>query len=135
MRNPFPHFDLLADKMRAGRTTPMAMDAYWTGDRLQIELEVPGVYPESIELRCDNHVLAVHAERRPRPAGVEMIVHEQSRSTYSREVILDQRLDTSRIEARYEDGVLRVSIPVGAARAVDVVCPSGSDAVSVSGAA
>lgn len=103
------------------------MDAYWNGDLLQIELEIPGARFESIELHHERHTLTVRAERSPRPAGIEMLVHEQSSPVFTREVLLDERLDPTKVEAHYENGILYVSIPVAdspAAQQVDVLSPA-----------
>lgn len=44
----------------------MPMDAYRDGDQLIVQLDIPGIDPDSLELNVENNVLTVKA-RRPRP--------------------------------------------------------------------
>jgi hypothetical protein len=56
------------------------------------------------------------AERRPsideEGDGVELVVGERPRGTFSRQLFLAETLDSERIAADYTDGVLRLRIPV-----------------------
>ncbi|MHB1509335.1 MAG: Hsp20/alpha crystallin family protein [Acidimicrobiales bacterium] len=92
----------------------MPMDAFRKGDAFLLQFDLPGVTGESIELTVDNSTLTVKAERKP-PAisdGVEALVGERPHGTFTRQVFLGDNLDTTKIEARYEDGVLTLSVPV-----------------------
>ena len=94
----------------------MPMDAWRTGDHFHIELDLPGVSPEAIEMTVEEHVLVVKAER-PRSTGGEtgeLVIGERPYGTFTRQVFLGENLDTDHIEASYEGGVLRLSIPVAA---------------------
>jgi HSP20 family protein len=59
-------------------------------------------------------VLTVKAERRPVAAGeqVEMQVAERPLGVFSRQLFLGDTLDTDRIEAHYDTGVLTLRIPI-----------------------
>jgi HSP20 family protein len=97
------------------RPNPMPMDAYLAGDTYVVRLDLPGVDPEAIELDVERNVLTVKAERRPGTEaadGVEMQIAERSHGVYSRQLFLGQTLDTARIAADYQAGVLTLRIPV-----------------------
>jgi HSP20 family protein len=96
------------------RPNPMAMDAYRAGDNYVVALDLPGVAPEAIELDVERNVLTVRAERRPvaLEGGAEMQVAERAHGVYSRQLFLGETLDTDRIEADYQAGVLTLRIPV-----------------------
>ncbi|MFI1923681.1 MULTISPECIES: Hsp20/alpha crystallin family protein [unclassified Streptomyces] len=119
--DPFREFDRLAQQFfgpgtAAGtdhRPAAMAMDAYRSGDEFLVHFDLPGIDPETIELDVERNVLNVRAERRsPAPEGAELIVAERSTGTFTRQLFLGETLDTDRIDASYEAGVLTLRIPV-----------------------
>ena len=75
---------------------------------------MPGVDSASIELIVDNNTLTVKTER-PAPVlvdGIEALVAERPHGTFTRQILLGDNLDTSKIDAQYSDGVLTLAIPV-----------------------
>jgi HSP20 family protein len=112
--DPFRDFDRLTGQLlgTTNRPTVMQMDAWREGDAFRIEFDLPGVAPESIDLDVERNVLTVRAERVPRNGDWEMLASERPRGAFSRQLVLGDNLDLDRIEAHYEAGVLRLSIPV-----------------------
>jgi HSP20 family protein len=89
------------------------MDAYRHGDSFLVHFDLPGVDPPSIELTVEKNVLTVRAERTSQRAeDDEVVVAERPQGTFSRQVFLGEGLDPDRIEARYDSGVLTLTIPV-----------------------
>jgi HSP20 family protein len=116
--DPFREFDRLAQQVfgSAARPAAMAMDAYRAGDDFIVHFDIPGVDPETIELDVERNVLNVRAERRPpAPEGAELIAAERPTGTFSRQLFLGDTLDTDRIDASYDSGVLTLRIPVAEA--------------------
>jgi HSP20 family protein len=115
----FREFDRLAEQLassasRAPRAFPM--DAYRRGDRFIVEFDLPGVEPASIELTVEQNVLTVRAERRFEPReGDEVVVAERPQGTYTRQVFLGDALDSGRLQANCQLGVLTLTIPVAEA--------------------
>jgi HSP20 family protein len=112
----FRDLDRLVQQMAgtASRPTPMPMDAYRNGDSFLVLLDLPGVSVDSIDLTVEKNVLTVHAER-TRPSGsedVELVAAERPHGVFSRQVFLGDTLDTDRIEADYNAGVLTLTIPI-----------------------
>jgi HSP20 family protein len=112
--DPFRELDRLAQQtVGTGRLPVMAMDAYRHGDRFVVHFDLPGIDPGTIDLTVEQNVLTVTAERRWQPAeGDEVVVAERPQGSFSRQLFLGEGLDPERIEARYENGVLTVSVPV-----------------------
>ncbi|MEV1077100.1 Hsp20/alpha crystallin family protein [Streptomyces sp. NPDC050211] len=111
--DPFREFDRLAQQVFGDTRPAMAMDAYRSGDDFIVHFDLPGIDPETIELDVERNVLNVRAERRsPAPEGAEMLVAERSTGTYSRQLFLGDTLDTERIAASYDAGVLTLQIPI-----------------------
>jgi len=91
----------------------MPMDAYRQGDQFVVHFDLPGVAPDSIDLDVERNVLTVRAERTPTHAeDADLQVAERPRGVFSRQLFLGDTLDTDRIEAAYEAGVLTLRIPV-----------------------
>jgi HSP20 family protein len=95
------------------RPAVLPMDAYRTGDQFVVEFDLPGADPASIELSVERNVLTVKAQRTDTtPDGIELQVAERPRGVFSRQLFLGEELDTERIEAHYDGGVLTLHIPV-----------------------
>ena len=112
--DPFRDFDRLANQLLGTTNRPavMPMDAWRQGDVFQIEFDLPGVAVDSIDLDVERNVLTVRAERIARNGDWEMLASERPRGVFSRQLVLGDNLDLEKIEANYEEGVLRLSIPV-----------------------
>lgn len=116
--DPFRELDRFAQQVfgNAGtwsRPTPMPMDAYRSGDEFVVAFDLPGVDPQAIELVVERNVLTVKAERRPHATEqAEMQVSERPLGVFSRQLFLGETLDSGRIDASYESGVLTLRIPV-----------------------
>ena len=112
--DPFREFDRLSQQVAgAARPNPMPMDAYRQGDRFIVEFDLPGVDPASIELTVEKNVLTVLAERRATvDEGQEVLVSERPWGTFTRQLFLGESLDPDQVQADYDHGVLRLTIPV-----------------------
>jgi HSP20 family protein len=112
--DPFRDFDRLAQQVfgTTNRPAVMPMDAWREGDSFVIEFDLPGVSKESIDLDVERNVLTVRAERVPRNGDWEMLATERVRGAFSRQLVLGDNLDLDKIEATYDDGVLRLVVPV-----------------------
>jgi HSP20 family protein len=119
--DPFRELDRLATQLLGAggtgtwsRPTPMPMDAYRDGETFVVCFDLPGVDPSAIELQVERNVLTVKAERRPVHTGekFEMQVSERPLGVFSRQLFLGDTLDTDRIDAGYDAGVLTLRIPI-----------------------
>jgi len=105
-------FDRLTARVfdTATRTSGCRLDAYRDGDTYHIDIDLPGVDPADIDVTVDGTVLTVRAERHHTDGEEPQPVRPLE--TCSRQVTLSDALDTDRLEARYDDGVLTLRIPV-----------------------
>ena len=100
-----------------------------------MELDLPGVTPDSIDLDVERNVLTVKAERRGPSDERELVAAERPRGIFSRQLFLGDTLDTEHIQADYEHGVLRLRIPVAERarpRKIEVVDNSTADRQTIS---
>jgi HSP20 family protein len=112
--DPFRDFDRLAQQILGTTNRPavMAMDAWREGERFVIEFDLPGVSPDTIDLDVERNVLTVRAERVARNGDWEALASERPRGVFSRQLVLGDNLDLDHIDASYEAGVLRLTVPV-----------------------
>jgi HSP20 family protein len=115
--DPFRELDRLTQQVfgtqgTLARPAVMPMDAWRDGDTFVVELDLPGVDPESIDLDVERNVLTVRAERPGRDGDSELIAAERPRGVFSRQLILGDTLDTERVAASYDAGVVTLRIPV-----------------------
>jgi len=84
-------------------------------DRYVIRAELPGLDPENdIEVTVDGRILTIRAERRQQDNGPYR--SEFRYGSLTRAVKLPARVDPADITARYDKGVLEVSVPAGAVK-------------------
>ena len=80
-----------------------------------VRAELPGLDPENdIEVTVDGRVLTIRAERRQQDSGPYR--SEFRYGSLTRAVRLPARVDPADVTARYDRGVLEISIPVGAVK-------------------
>jgi HSP20 family protein len=99
--DPFRDLDRLTQNLwgtgEVRRLNGVPMDAYRKGSEFVVHFDVPGIDPDTIELTVEKNV----AER---PVG-----------SFSRQLFLGETLDSERIDATCENGVLTLRIPVAEA--------------------
>ena len=114
--DPFRDLDRLADQLTSGMRTPRTapMDVYRLGDHYVVHLDLPGVDPGSVDLSVEDNALTVRAHRttRPQGEGMQVVVAERPSGEFVRQLFLGEGLDTERIEATYDQGVLTLHVPV-----------------------
>ena len=102
--DPFRDIDAWFDRM-TGRASsngswPMPMDAYKRGDDLWVDIDLPGVTADSVDIDVERNVLTVTAQRSwERKEGDQVYLAERHRGTFRRQVHLGDGLDAGRIEA------------------------------------
>jgi HSP20 family protein len=115
--DPFRDFDRLASQLlgtggTTNRPAVMPMDAWREGDRFVLEFDLPGVTTESIDIDVERNVLTVRAERVSGNGDWQRLASERTHGQFSRQLVLGDNLDLEHIEAAYDNGVLRLVVPV-----------------------
>jgi HSP20 family protein len=114
--DPLRGFDRVFDQAWSQtRQASVPMDAYRHGDSFVVHLDLPGVDPASIDLTVERNAMTISAERHWQPVeGDEVVASERRQGTFARQLLLGDGLDSDRIHATYENGVLTVTIPISA---------------------
>ena len=116
--DPFRELDRLTQQLMGpgtwSRPSTMATDAYREGDEYVVAFDLPGVSAEAIDIDVERNMLTVKAERRPvaKSDDVQMELSERPLGVFSRQIVLADTLDTERIQADYDAGVLTLRIPI-----------------------
>ena len=112
----FDGFERLFDDVGRGDANGLAMDFYETEDTLVLELAVPGVASNGIDVSVEGRQLTVRAELPAAPEGESRRYWLRSlpRGAYTRTVRLPVGVDVEAIEARVHNGVLNLRMPKAA---------------------
>lgn len=112
--DPMREFDRVFEQAWSQtRQGSVPMDAYRHGDSFVLHFDLPGIDPASIDLTVERNSLTVSAERHwQQVEGDQIVASERRQGTFTRQLSLGDGLDTDRIEASYENGVLTLTVPV-----------------------
>lgn len=101
-----------------------AYDLKEAGDAYGLEILVPGVAKDAVELHVDQGELIVTARRRWKaPEGWTEVFRETADADYRLRVDLNESINVDKINAELEQGILRVTLPKSEAlkpRKIDV---------------
>jgi HSP20 family protein len=92
--------------------TPMA-DAHETPDAYVVELEVPGLQRENLDVQVEGTRLVVRGERLPLSQGRPERFYRMERSygPFSRTFTFAEPVDADHVTAHLRDGLLRLELP------------------------
>lgn len=76
-----------------------------------LELEMPGVSKTGIEVTVENNELTIIGHRTDTDPQGELVYRESRRGDYRRTFELDPSIDISKIVAKIEQGILRLTLP------------------------
>src|ERR1700752_383378 len=87
------------------------VDIYETKDAYVLCAEMPGVRKDGLDITVEGTTLTI-VGRRAEPQPVGTVVHRESKPIdYRRVFELDPTIDTAKIRARVEQGVVTVELP------------------------
>ena len=95
---------------RAATVTPMA-NIVETTDGYLVEAEMPGVTKDGLEVTVENGELAIVGRRSVMKPDGTAVYRESRDLDYRRVFELDPAIDTARINAKLENGILKVHLP------------------------
>ena len=101
-----------AEQTEPGVVFTPDVDIFESEDKLTLLADMPGVAPEDIQIDLNENVLTISGGVRPFENAAESdVLIEFEIGRYYRQFTLSEVIDQSRIEAKLEDGVLRLSLP------------------------
>jgi HSP20 family protein len=124
---PFREFSTLQDRMNRlfresfegqeqSLTTASfapAVDVYEDEHNVTLKIEVPGIEEKDIDIRIENNVLTLHGERKIEKEEKEENYRrvERQYGSFTRTFTLPNTVDTENVQANYDKGVLKISLP------------------------
>ena len=82
-------------------------------DEYQVSLAEPGLKKDDFKIDVDGNMLTISSEKEENKEEIDkrFTRKEYSYSSFSRSFTLPEEINKEKIEAKYEDGVLRISMP------------------------
>ncbi|BCZ81764.1 heat-shock protein Hsp20 [Paraburkholderia terrae] len=85
-----------------------------TDDTIEIVAFAPGVEPTKLDISIDKGLLSIAGERTTReaqlPEGTRQYAQERFNGSFRRVIELPQQADPDKVQARYVDGCLLISV-------------------------
>lgn len=99
------------DQLQAGTFVP-PVDVYEDEHSVVLKLEVPGVNEADLDIQLENNTLTVKGERKFEKEEKEENFHriERRYGSFARTFRLPNIVDSDKVEAHYDKGVLRIAI-------------------------
>ena len=114
----------------ADREWAPSIDVVERPEDVLVEVDLPGVDRKSLDLTVENGLLTIRAERKAAaPEQSTCHCYERPRGTFYRAVRLPEETLSDKVEATYEDGVLRIVLgkrPEAKPRKIAVATPNGA---------
>jgi HSP20 family protein len=129
--DPFRELDRLGEQVMGGARPYLAMpmEAFRRGDEFVVALDLPGVAPEDVDVTVERNVVTIRARRNPpHQDGDDVLVDERPKGEFSRQLFLGDNLDSAKLSAEFDRGVLWLRIPVAESskpRRVEISSDSG----------
>lgn len=97
---------------RLGVTVP-SVNIMETPKYFSFEVAAPGLERKDFNIELDNHTLVISAEKEEKKEEKEngYFRKEYSFNTFTRSFTLPENVEEGKIDAKYENGILRVMVP------------------------
>jgi len=85
---------------------------YDAGDYIQLTMEVPGIQKEDLHIKLQGNYLEIKGERKMHaPEGYSAHRVERGAESFTRSFTLPMDVDSTRVEAALQDGILTLRMP------------------------
>ncbi len=91
----------------------LPLDIYTTKDAIVIRGSVPGVNPDDVEITVEGRTVTIRGETKAQTAenGATYLLQEQHYGSFSRTIDLAMPVQADKAEAKFENGLLTLTIP------------------------
>jgi HSP20 family protein len=80
-------------------------------DEYLLEIEMPGVNREGLEISVEGHELTIVGKRAPEQIAGELVYRESSDADYRRVFEISSDIDTGKISAEMHQGIVKLHLP------------------------
>lgn len=90
-----------------------AVNIFETNDNYELEFNVPGRKKEDFKITIDKNILSVSFEKteEQKEENKQFIKREFSAQSFKRSFTLDEKINADDIKAKYENGILHLTLP------------------------
>ena len=90
-----------------------AVNIVETPDAYHLELNAPGRNKEDFQISVDKGLLTISYEKKeePKNEGVKVVRREFSFQRFKRSFTVDEKINAEAIQAKYENGLLKLLLP------------------------
>lgn len=99
------------DYYRQNVAWQLPVDAYTDEDAIVITADVPGLKPEELQVTMESNTLTIRGELNNRPEGRNYLLSERATSYFERSLTINTPIDSNKVEAEFENGVLTLTLP------------------------
>jgi len=99
------------ERTRSGQTYSPRFDILETEEELVLYGDLPGVAPEGLDIRFENHELTVYGKVEPRHADIDFLYGEYGIGDFYRSFSIGETVDGGKISAELNHGVLMLHLP------------------------
>ncbi|ACU06978.1 Small heat shock protein [Flavobacteriaceae bacterium 3519-10] len=108
-------FELATPKFAKSEFTLPSVNVKEVNDGFTIEVAAPGMKKENFKLNLERNVLTIssenQAEQEEKDENGAFTRREFNYSSFTRSFTLPEIVDSEKIEASYEDGILKINVP------------------------
>ena len=106
---PWPRFGLGDGHVRFAPV----MDVFETDKAIEVDAELPGMTEKDIDVSVIDNVLTVKGEKKEETERKEADWHmvERSYGAFTRSLTLPYEVDASKVDAKFDKGVLKITLP------------------------
>jgi len=87
------------------------VNIFETKDGYAVEAEMPGVSKDGLEVTLEGNEITIHGRRAPETTVGEPLLRERYPAEFRRVFEIDPALDTGKISAKVEQGLLTLVLP------------------------
>ena len=102
-----------ANQMSNGnaRRFRLPLDAYVTPEDIVIVANMPGIKPEDVEITVEGDTLIIRGTRPAPRENVNYVLQERTYGEFQRTLTINVAVDADKAEAKFENGLLTLTIP------------------------
>jgi HSP20 family protein len=106
------------DRLFSGTFVTYAQDfpsfnVWMNEDKVIVSAEVPGIDTKTIDITVKGDVLTISGDRTPdeMKEGETYLRQERGHGRFTRSIRVPYQIDDTRVEARYDKGILKIELP------------------------
>lgn len=90
-----------------------AINLWMNENNIVVTSEIPGIDPADIDISVEGDILQISGSRKldELDEGAKFLRQERSQGGFRRKVRLPFRVESDKVEAQYEKGVLKINLP------------------------